>query len=94
MKISKMKPWLRRILQVVVFEAIAIAVITVTALILTEENALSSMSYAALTSAVAVVWNYIYNTGFECWEVGQTVKGRSLLRRVVHAIGFEAGINA
>jgi len=92
MKVSKMNPWLRRALQVTVFEAIAIAVITIAALFLTEENFLSSMTYAALTSAVAVVWNYIYNTGFEYWETTQTVKGRSFLRRIVHAVGFEFGL--
>lgn len=92
MKVSKMNPWLRRALQVTLFEAIAIAVITTGALLLTDEKFFSSMAYAASTSVVAVIWNYIFNTGFEYWEAKQTVKGRSLLRRAVHAILFESGL--
>src|SRR5690606_7768096 len=43
-------------------------------------------------SALAVTWNLIFNAIFEAWERRQTVKGRSLRRRVAHAIGFEGGL--
>lgn len=92
MKVSTLKPWLRRALQVGIYELIAIAAVTAGALTLTNENLTSSAAYAALTSAVAVLWNYAYNTLFEFWETRQKRKGRSLLRRSVHAIGFELGL--
>jgi uncharacterized membrane protein len=47
---------------------------------------------AVVSSAVAVVWNVVFNTLFERWEARQTVRGRSLARRAAHAIGFEGGL--
>lgn len=46
---------------------------------------------AVATSLIAVVWNLVYNTLFERWEARQRVRGRSIRRRVAHAIGFELG---
>ncbi len=46
---------------------------------------------AVATSVIAVVWNLVYNTLFERWEARQRVRGRSIRRRVAHAIGFELG---
>lgn len=94
LKISTLNPWLRRALQVSIYEAFAIAAITIGALILTDETVFSSAAYAASTSVVAITWNYIYNTLFEYWETRQTIKGRSVRRRIAHAIGFELGLVA
>ncbi len=33
--------------------------------------------------------NFIYNCLFEFWERRQAVRGRSIVRRVAHAIGFQ-----
>ena len=44
------------------------------------------------TSAIAVLWNLVFNTLFEAWEARQPVKGRSVQRRIAHAIGFEGGL--
>lgn len=46
---------------------------------------------AVASSVIAVVWNLVYNTLFERWEARQTVRGRSVRRRIAHAIGFELG---
>ena len=35
-----------------------------------------------------------FNAAFEYWESRQTQKGRSVARRVAHAIGFEGGLAA
>ena len=78
-------------MQVGLYEAIAIAVVTAGGYILTTESMASSAAYAAATSVVAIVWNYVYNTLFEFWESRQVKKGRSVLRRIVHALGFEMG---
>ena len=40
------------------------------------------------------MWNFIFNGLFERWEARQPRKGRSVLRRIVHAVGFEAGLVA
>ena len=44
------------------------------------------------SSAIAVVWNLVFNWFFERWELRQPVRGRSAARRVAHAIGFEGGL--
>jgi len=41
---------------------------------------------------LAVLWNVAFNHVFERWESRQRVRGRSLARRVAHAIGFEGGL--
>jgi uncharacterized membrane protein len=38
------------------------------------------------------VWNLTFNYFFERWEARQSVKGRSIRRRVAHAVGFEGGL--
>ena len=43
-------------------------------------------------STIALCWNYVFNAGFEWWESRQVVKGRSLIRRLVHGAGFEGGL--
>jgi uncharacterized membrane protein len=47
-----------------------------------------------ITSAIAVVWNLTFNSFFERWEARQAVRGRSVLRRIAHAVGFEGGLVA
>ena len=41
-----------------------------------------------------MVWNLAFNTAFEAWESRQARRGRSLARRIAHAIGFEGGLAA
>lgn len=92
MKVSTLNPWLRRILQVSIFEIIAIAAITAGAMLLTNQDLMNSSAYAALTSIIAVAWNYLYNTIYEFWESRQKKKGRTVFRRIVHATLFEIGL--
>ncbi|HEY8879084.1 MAG TPA: PACE efflux transporter [Roseateles sp.] len=47
---------------------------------------------AVAASVIAVIWNLAFNSLFEMWESRQAVKGRSIGRRVAHAIGFEGGL--
>jgi uncharacterized membrane protein len=81
----------RKIVYVTLYEVIAVA-ITSTGLSAGSDSSLQHASVAAVgSSAIAVVWNLIYNTVFERWEARQTVRGRSFQRRAAHAIGFELG---
>ena len=43
---------------------------------------------------IAVIWNLVFNALFERWESRQAVRGRSVRRRIAHAIGFEGGLIA
>ena len=82
----------RRILYVSLYELIAIAVATYGLAWVTGAGAAHSSVIAAVSSAIAVLWNLAFNWLFERWESRQSVRGRSMARRVAHAIGFEGGL--
>ena len=82
----------RRIVHTLVFELIAIALVTLAFMLLVQADAQRSSLLAALCSGVAMAWNMAYNSLFERWEARQVDRGRSLLRRAAHAIGFEGGL--
>ena len=82
----------RRVVYVTVYEIIAIAAATWGLAALTGQGAAHSAVVSAASSAIAVAWNLVFNSLFERWEARQTVRGRSLGRRVAHAIGFEGGL--
>ena len=84
-------PW-RRVLYVTLYELIAIAVATAGLAQLSGQGAGHSSVVAVAASAIAVLWNVVFNWAFERWESRQTVRGRSVTRRVAHAIGFEGGL--
>lgn len=82
----------RRVVYVSLYEAIAIAVCSVAFAALTKHSVAYASVLSAAASAVAVIWNLTFNTLFEAWEARQAVRGRSLRRRIAHAIGFEGGL--
>ncbi|NMM75855.1 hypothetical protein B2J86_12745 [Acidovorax sp. SRB_14] len=82
----------RRIVYVTLYELIAIAVATAGLAQLTGAGAGHAGVVAAASSVIAVVWNIVFNSAFERWEARQAVRGRSIARRVAHAIGFEGGL--
>ena len=82
----------RRITYVSLYEALAIAVVTLALLAFTDESPFSAGGLAVGSSVIAMAWNLVFNTLFERWERAQPVRGRSTARRVAHAIGFEGGL--
>lgn len=86
-----MQGWKRRVVYVGLYEGIAIA-LTASMLGVLGHGPLHSMVASVGASALAVAWNLVFNALFEAWERRQSVKGRSLRRRVAHAIGFEGGL--
>lgn len=82
----------RRVLYVTLYELIAIVVATWGLAALTGQSAAHSSVASVAASAVAVVWNLVFNWAFERWESRQAVRGRSVRRRIAHAIGFEGGL--
>jgi len=83
----------RRLLFITLYELIAI-VASGLLFMLTGQSSLHSGVMAVVASAVAILWNLGFNWAFEQWEMRQSVKGRSFLRRCVHALGFEVGLAA
>ena len=87
-----MTPLQRRVLQALLYEGIAVAVVAPTLAWVFDSPPLSALALTLATSAVALAWNYVYNTLFERWESRQAVRGRSAARRLAHSAGFELGL--
>ena len=82
----------RRVVYVALYEAFAIVAATLGLAGMSGNGMQDAGIVAVATSAIAIVWNLVFNTLFERWEARQTVRGRSVARRVAHAIGFEGGL--
>ena len=83
-------PW-RRVIYVPIYEIIAI-IASGLMFVLIGQPPQESGVMAVVASAIAVIWNVAFNSAFEWWEARQSVKGRSIGRRVAHALGFEGGL--
>lgn len=82
----------RKIVFVTLYELFAIAFSSF-GLFMLSDSGLGHASVAAVAaSAIAVIWNLVYNSLFERWEARQATKGRSVARRIAHAVGFEGGL--
>ncbi|MEC5385702.1 PACE efflux transporter [Uliginosibacterium sp. H3] len=82
----------RKVVHAVLFELFAVISVTLAFMATTQHGVGRSGSLAIATSLVAMSWNMAYNVLFEKWEARQTKRGRSLKRRIIHSIGFEAGL--
>jgi uncharacterized membrane protein len=87
-----MSPRTRRVLQAVLYEVGAIAFVGPVLGYTFGKPATSTLALATVLSAIALCWNYVFNSLFERWEARQATKGRSLSRRLVHGTGFEGGL--
>jgi uncharacterized membrane protein len=82
----------RRVVQAVLYEVVAVAVVAPTMAWMFDHPAASAFLLSLVLSSIALAWNVVYNGLFERWEARQVVKGRSLARRVAHGLGFEGGL--
>lgn len=87
-----LSPLKRRIVYVIIFEIIAIALSTLILMKLSHGDASASLLLAIIVSLAAVIWNFLYNMGFEAWERRKQHTQRTLWTRSIHAIGFEGGL--
>jgi uncharacterized membrane protein len=89
---DRLSPRVRRVVQAVLYETLAVAFVTPVLAWGFDESVGSALGLSVTLSAIALCWNYAFNTWFERWERRQTTKGRSWRRRVVHGVGFEGGL--
>ncbi|KWI39445.1 hypothetical protein WM05_29650 [Burkholderia ubonensis] len=82
----------RKITQAILYETIAIACISPAIAALFGEGLVYSGALSAMMSAIALLWNMVYNTLFERWEATRVQRTRTLGRRIIHACGFEGGL--
>lgn len=90
-KLRLQGPW-RRVAYVTLYEIFAVAATSFGLSAMTGESAAHSSIIATVTAAIAVAWNVIWNSLFERWEARQARRGRSLWRRIAHALGMEGGL--
>ena len=82
----------RRVLYVTLYELIAIAAATLGLAMLSGQGMSHSGVLAVAASVIAVLWNLAFTWMFERWESRQAQRGRTVARRIAHAIGFEGGL--
>ncbi|VWX59232.1 conserved membrane hypothetical protein [Burkholderiales bacterium 8X] len=84
----------RRVVYIGLYEGIAIVVASIGLASMSGHGLGASGVLAVAASVIAVLWNLAFNALFERWESRQAVRGRSIRRRIAHAIGFEGGLIA
>jgi uncharacterized membrane protein len=82
----------RKVIYVSLFELIAVGLTSSILVFGAGQDAGHAGAAAVASSAIAVIWNFVFNALFEAWEARQTTRGRSWKRRAAHAIGFEGGL--
>lgn len=82
----------RRVIYVTLYELIAMAAATLGLALLSGQGMAHSGVLAVAASVIAVLWNLAFNWLFERWESRQVQRGRTVARRIAHAIGFEGGL--
>jgi len=79
----------RKLVYVTAYELIGLCMSTLGLAYLSDSQASHTGPLAVMITTIAMLWNLIYNSLFECWERRQVKRGRSVARRVVHAVGFQ-----
>jgi uncharacterized membrane protein len=80
----------RKIVYVLSFELLAIALSSTLLRLLSDTGVVLAGALAVGCSVIAMLWNLAYNALFEAWEARQARKGRSHQRPASHTVGLEA----
>lgn len=80
-----------RIIHMVLFEVIALVLLTVIAILTTGNDAKKMGGLAILLSFIAMFWNFGYNFVFDKVVPGERL-ARTKFTRLLHGIGFELGM--
>lgn len=79
-----------RFLHAAGFEVLAIAIVSPLAAWIMDKPLFQMGALAIMLSTVAMLWNMIYNSGFDrLYPPGKVKRGAGL--RILHALGFEGG---
>lgn len=82
----------RKIVQAICYEVIAVACVAPALALMFDAGMAHSTALSVLMSGVAMSWNMAFNWAFERWEARQAKRERTVLRRILHALGFEGGL--
>lgn len=79
----------RRVTYVFFYEVFSFFICAMVLAVLSDTSISHTGPLSILIAVIAVTINYFYNHVFEMWEKKQISKRRTVMRRVVHAIGFQ-----
>ncbi|HSC68231.1 MAG TPA: PACE efflux transporter [Cellvibrio sp.] len=82
----------RRVIYVGLYELLVILLSTLLLKWLTQASSGESLTLSILLSVIAILWNLVFNYGFEFWETKTRRQGRNLRTRSLHTLGFEIGL--
>lgn len=88
-----MSPSRRRLVYVLLFEGFGIVIAGAFLAAFSGKAPETAGIVAAVTSLIAMAWNYLFNTAFEAWEARRPRRGRPFRQRVAHAIAFEVTLS-
>lgn len=80
-----------RIFHSILFEIIALTLLIGASQIFSDESPAVVGGLALSLSLIAMVWNYIFNLGFDK-AFGTNRISRGMLKRIGHGVGFEVGL--
>ncbi|USD40178.1 PACE efflux transporter [Vibrio sp. SCSIO 43135] len=80
-----------RVFHAITFEMVALAIIVPVTSLLTGKSGNELLVVGICLSIFTVVWNYVYNIGFDKL-FGDNRSDRSLKLRLAHTAGFEGGL--
>lgn len=89
---AALSPIARRVTYALLFESIGLVVTTLALRAFAGSDTATAGGAAFGAMLLALVYNYLFNWGFEAWESRQPVRGRSLRRRLAHGALFEGGL--
>ena len=81
----------RKIIQAISFEVLTVIMVSPFVAMLFGKSLSNAAGLSILLSFLALFWNFAFNTMFEAWEIRQVNRKRTIKRRIIHAVGFEAG---
>ncbi|WP_336942407.1 PACE efflux transporter [Acinetobacter modestus] len=79
----------RRVTYIFFYEVFSFFICAMVLAVLSDTSISHTGPLSILIAVIAVTINYFYNHIFEMWEKKQISKKRTVMRRVVHAIGFQ-----
>lgn len=82
----------RRVIQAISYEIILLSLFIPIVTLGFKQPVMHSAALGISLTIFALLWNMIFNYGFEKWEACKGWYTRGLKQRLLHALGFEGGL--
>lgn len=82
----------RRVIQAISYEIILLSLFIPIVTLVFKQPVMHSAALGISLTIFALLWNMIFNYGFEKWEARKGWYTRGLKQRLLHALGFEGGL--